>query len=109
MLQIKGGHLNHWNDSNTMATAVIVIVAVITIVVAIVVIITVAITVAITIVTGCCHCFQDNKSLMIFDISHAFLHTETGGCVVSHLEMYRTNVLMYRTMVLLVRSTKVRC
>ncbi len=29
--------------------------------------------------------------------------------VVSHLDMYRINVLMYRTMVLLARPTKVRC
>jgi hypothetical protein len=28
--------------------------------------------------------------------------------VISHLDMYRTNVLMYRTMVLLARPTKVR-
>ncbi len=30
------------------------------------------------------------------------------AAVLSHLEMYRTNVLMYRTMVFLARPTKVR-
>jgi hypothetical protein len=78
----RGGHLNHWKDSNTVAIAVIVLVAIVTVVVPIVVVIaiTIVITVIITVVAGCCHCCQDNKSLTVFDISYAFLHTETGGC-----------------------------
>jgi hypothetical protein len=44
MLQIKGGHLNHCKDSNTVAIAVIVVIAVITIIVAIVVTVTIIIT-----------------------------------------------------------------
>jgi hypothetical protein len=88
MLQIKGGHLNLWKDSNTVAIAVIVAIAnvtaivpiVVVIVVIIVIVAAVAITVAVTIVTGCCHCCQDNQSLTVFDISYAFLHMETGGC-----------------------------
>ncbi len=63
-----------------MAIAVIVVVAFVTIVVAIVVVVAVAVTVAITVVAGCCHCRQDNKSLTVFDISYAFLHTETDSC-----------------------------
>ncbi len=39
-----------------------------------------AVTITIAIVAGCCHCCQDNKSLMVFDISFDFLCTETGGC-----------------------------
>ncbi len=31
------------------------------------------------------------------------------GSVISHIDMYRTNVLMYRKMILLARPTKVRC
>jgi hypothetical protein len=75
-----GGHLNHWKDSNNLAIAVIVVVAFVTIIVAIVVVVAVAVTVAVIIIAGCCHCCQDNKSLMVFDISYAFLHTKTGGC-----------------------------
>ncbi len=63
-----------------MAIAVIVVVAVVTIVIATVVVIAVAVTVAITGIAGCCQCCQDNKSLTVFDISYAFLHTKTGGC-----------------------------
>ncbi len=63
-----------------MAIAVIVVIAVITVIVAILVVDTVAITVAITFIAGCCTCCQDNESLMVFDVSYAFLHTETGGC-----------------------------
>jgi hypothetical protein len=36
--------------------------------------------------------------------------TKSGGeCVVSRLELYRTNVLLHSTYVLLARLTKVRC
>ncbi len=58
-----------------MAIAVIVVVAVITVVVAIiivVVIVAVAVTITITVVTGCCHCYQDNKFLTVFVMSHVF-------------------------------------
>ncbi len=34
---------------------------------------------------------------------------ETASPVVSHLDMYRTKVLLYRTMILMARLTKVRC
>jgi hypothetical protein len=78
MLQIKRGHVNHWKDSTAMAIAVIVIVAIITVVVAIIV--PIAINIAVTVVAGCCHYCQDNKSLTVFVMSYAFLHTETGGC-----------------------------
>jgi hypothetical protein len=63
-----------------MAFAVIVVIAFVTIVVAIVIVVAVAVTVAVTVVAGCCYYCQDNKSLMVFDISYAFLHTETDGC-----------------------------
>ncbi len=76
----RRGHLNHWKDSNTLAVAVIVFVPIVTVIFAIVVVVAVAITVTITVITGCCHCCQDNESIMVFDISYAFLHTETGGC-----------------------------
>ncbi len=57
-----------------MAIAVIVVLAVVTVVVAIVIVIAVAITITIivTVVAGYCNCFQDNKSLTVFDISCAF-------------------------------------
>jgi hypothetical protein len=81
MLQIKGGAPYHWKDSNTVAIAVIVIVAMVTFVVAIVVVIAVAdaVTIAVIIVTGCCHCCKDNKFLTVFVMSHVFLQPQTGN------------------------------